>query len=1148
MIIKKACYSVLGLILYLLQANAQFKVQDFQEKDGLPQNFVHAINQDTKSNLWIASGNKLSLFDGKSFNQFETPNNTGISSLYKAANGTMWLGYNNGAIHQYNNDSLIISKQTTNSGKILNFCELNNNLYAFSKNGVLMAYNKPSNTFKEIRINENEITYNHFDCSVNNTFFLATSKGLLELNIQGEIISENDFFKGKNINSFHVTKNELLITSNKTAYNITNQTVKEIYQSPVNEINKIFQTKTGTTIITDKQKQVLIKVQHNKSFKPITKITNYTNSIFEDREGNIWLGTYGQGLVQVTTSPFYLLDAYKNQRCDISYTADDGNVWLVYDNKLVQFSPKSKLRKEFLLSKNDVNSIFMDENLNLWIAHKTGSLFCFSKNEQLQKVVIPELQGVIINHISGNKKGLLFFSTITDGVILYNMDKKQVVFKIMSKDGLPNNEVFASFYDSKNRLWMATHGGPLAVFENDTIKTFDKKNGLDAFNFNGFAEAHNGDIWIITNGQGIFRYNDHYFKSQVANQLPSKYIYNILFDNNQNVWVGHRKGLSRINATNKSVTNFAINLQLHGAIPTFSANKDNLGNIYWASEKGCLKFDYHTYSLNTSFPFISISEIEVSGKPYLNKQNLNLPYGNYPLKFVLEGVSLTNPNDLKYQYQIIGINNEWSELSTNNIIYLPRVSDGTYKIKAVAVDSNGNTTQEPITFTFSIATPIWKKWWFYLFVVTGMVVLISAIIKYRTNKLRGENEKLNQLVEDRTLQVILQNKKLEVANQQLAEQQEKLTQINDHKDKFLGMVAHDLRNPLGVIQHYSSYIVNEAKDSLSSEHLQFAEVIQSSSNFMLNMVDELLDLATIEAGKFELQKTPTNLNKLINEVIEINRVYANRKAIDIQFTGNANLPITNLDESKMHQVMNNLISNAIKFSNKNSSIEVSLLFEEDKQQFYIEVKDKGIGISDKDLAKLFQPFETTSNKGTDGEKSTGLGLVIVKKVIDAHEGKIKVKSVQGKGSVFSVIIPHIEFPVIQEGKNVGSNSNYHGLKILLVEDDKIIQALTKKILNEYQLKIDIAENGQEAVEMVKKNEYDLILMDINMPVMGGFEATKIIREELQNNEVSIVALTGYVDNKIINQCLDEKMDGCYEKPIKKNDLEEIFLSFNPSKT
>lgn len=247
------------------------------------------------------------------------------------------------------------------------------------------------------------------------------------------------------------------------------------------------------------------------------------------------------------------------------------------------------------------------------------------------------------------------------------------------------------------------------------------------------------------------------------------------------------------------------------------------------------------------------------------------------------------------------------------------------------------------------------------------------------------------------------NHELNLLGRELQKKNAELVKLNDLKNQFLGMAAHDLRNPISIILNYSEFLLDEAVDSLKEEQIQFLGVIRKSSEFMLGLLNDLLDIAKIESGKLDLALERTDLAALIKTNVALNQVIAQKKSIQLVFQDYEQIPEVQADKEKIHQVLNNLISNAIKFSPAQTVIHIDVF--RTGENVTVSVTDQGPGIPAEDGKKLFHPFSKTSVKSTGGEKTTGLGLAIVKKIVNGHRGNIWVESSLGKGSTFSFSLP-----------------------------------------------------------------------------------------------------------------------------------------------
>ncbi len=247
------------------------------------------------------------------------------------------------------------------------------------------------------------------------------------------------------------------------------------------------------------------------------------------------------------------------------------------------------------------------------------------------------------------------------------------------------------------------------------------------------------------------------------------------------------------------------------------------------------------------------------------------------------------------------------------------------------------------------------------------------------------------------------NKKLTEIHKEIAKKNLQLEKLNEDKNKFLGMAAHDIRNPVGVALSFSSMILELYRTGLDPEVEEYIGIIQQSSNFVLKLLDELLNVAVIESGELKLNLEKSNIVELTKRAITFNKIAADKKSMPINFNTNIEELNINLDPVKIEQVLNNLISNAIKYSFPDSAIEINL--EKKSDSVEISVQDRGQGIRQEELKSLFDAFVKASSKTTGGESSTGLGLSIVKKIVEAHNGEVGVKSIFGSGSTFYFTLP-----------------------------------------------------------------------------------------------------------------------------------------------
>ena len=396
----------------------------------------------------------------------------------------------------------------------------------------------------------------------------------------------------------------------------------------------------------------------------------------------------------------------------------------------------------------------------------------------------------------------------------------------------------------------------------------------------------------------------------------------------------------------------------------------------------------------------------------------------------------------------------------------------------------------------------------------------------------------NQELEDKNIELKKLHKEMKIKNIQLKK-------LNEEKNQIMGIAAHDLRSPLCTLSGYLYLVTESLEENMIPDQDKIFSTLNRTTDYMLNLITDVLDYSKIEAGQIELKKEKFDLVAFMDEVIEMNNILASPKNITIHSGYTDDEIIVIADSNKIKQVMDNLLSNAIKYSEQNTMVIVNFTILENELQISVIDQGKGIPIAEQD--KLFKPFATTSVKSTGGEKSTGLGLVSVKKIVETHGGRIWLKSKEGVGSQLFFTIPHTSSGIKDIAKrNENSlvantdtqSSKTKKFKILIAEDDETVNKFLSLVLKDIGKEIFLAKTGLEALDIFRDNkDIDLIIMDIQMPVMDGLEATREIRK--LSTGVKIIAQTAFAMSGDEQESLDAGCDNYIAKPIRKNALLEM---------
>lgn len=663
-----------------------------------------------------------------------------------------------------------------------------------------------------------------------------------------------------------------------------------------------------------------------------------------------------------------------------------------------------------------------------------------------------------------------------------------------------------------------------------------------------------GMLWLGLDGGGVNRLDKstgEVLRLSTRDGLPNNVVYSVLPDASGKLWMSTNKGISRFDPLKGTFRNY-------GASDGLQSDEFNR-NAYCRLQDGTLVFGgvrgfnhFHPKDIKDDS---TASAIRITGIKLINRDvdfreegsplvlpaylstGMTIPHSANMVTFEFASMEFSAPAERRYQYMLEGFDKDWIVSGTDRSAVYTNLDPGNYTFRVRGENRDGIWDTEGTSFKLTVLPPWYRTWWFYalcVLAVGGGIVLYIRMLTRQRNY-------LERTVQQRTAEL--------VSAKERAEQSERI------KQQFLANMSHEIRTPMNAIVGMSNALRRDAPVD-GPTRASYVDAIATSSENLLGIVNEILDLSKIEAGKLDLEKAPFQPRLAVNNVLDVMRYRAEEKGLTLEATVAAEVPTTVVgDLARLEQVLMNLVSNAIKFTEpacsagRRGSVRIQLDVQEqlsDAVMLRCTVSDTGIGIAPDRLARVFDEFTQAESDHTRRFGGTGLGLTICKRLVEMQGGTISATSEVGKGSAFAFAIPYLTrttevVPTQPDNRQPTTDNRRRDLRILLVEDNKLnVMVAQVELENAFPgVRIDVAQNGQVALDMLQANDYDLILMDVQMPVMDGYEATRRIRSlATAKARIPILAMTANVMKAEVQQCMDAGMDGFIPKPFKQEELVE----------
>jgi signal transduction histidine kinase/ligand-binding sensor domain-containing protein/ActR/RegA family two-component response regulator/HPt (histidine-containing phosphotransfer) domain-containing protein len=1148
----------------------EFKKYKRDRKDDktISNNFIFCLFKDKNDTLWIGTnGGGLNKFDPVTEQFFaikHDPKNSSslshneVTAIFEDKDGFLWIGTRGGGLNKLEPKDICFTRYNHENSSLSNddittiMEDDEGILWIGTRGGGLNKFDKRTGNFCYNKDNDglynNEVMTIYKDKA--GTLWIGTRDGLNKLKDPGIMIFDK----------FKLSKDDTAI-----------------------DVMAIFEDSKGILWIGTRKKGLYKSDETKQTFKQyennpgdvLSLSDNDVRAIFEDQSGMIWIGTYSGGLNMFNPSTVQFGLHRKVSICDKSSSNDIRAIYQDQSDKL-WIGSKDGLN-ELDRNTGTINKYkeFPDEWGNTVVTSITddnqGNLWFGTRGEGLKKLDIKTKEFTTykaesggLNHndviyIMKDSEGMLWIGTNWNGFNKLNHKSGAFIGSYTrEKNNLSNDRVWYIHEDQKNKdtLWIGTFGGGLNKFNKKNgefkhYKSDSSDQSLCSDSVLCINEDKLGNLWIGTmDGLSKFDRDKKKFNSYFEkNGLPDDAINGILEGNDGFIWISTNNGISRFDPQSEEFINYYTDDGLQGReFNSGSFFKNKKGEMFFGGPDGLNVFLSENISeaphvdfsvvitdfllFNQSVPIKPDDKKSLLQRSISESKNLTLSYWQNVFSFEFAALHFASPMYNSYEYKLSNAT-EWLNTDGKN----PRatytnLSAGDYTFEVKGRDRFGRWGKKSVSIKIKILPPFWKTWWAY----TIYILIILWLLCWFLWSLRSQRK---------------------IAAYQRSET-ERLKQVDKLKDEFLSKTTHELRTPLSGIIGIAESLIDGKTGNLPPETNKNLSLIITSGKRLNYMVNDILDYSRLKAGKLELQKNPVDIYIITDIILMLSNPFIGSKKIKLVNDIKPDVPLVNADENRLQQIMHNLVGNAIKFT---ESGEVKVSTELEDRMIHVHVSDTGCGIHRDKYERIFEDFEQVESSAERSRGGTGLGLPITKKLVELHGGKIEVQSTPGKGSRFTFTLPLAAEKIADETgtkpsiketpglsklkrEDIGEEIDIPGtlqplgdIHVLVVDDDPVNLQVILNFLSGDNFVVTGASSGQEALKALESGKhFDLVLLDIMMPRMSGFDVCREIRERFRLHQLPVIFLTAGTQTADIETARSVGGNDFISKPINKNEL------------
>ncbi len=1032
----------------------QYVRRSWTVRDGLPHGTVRGLAQTADGYLWLATYEGIVRFNGERFRVFdkdsaETLANSSVLTLHRTRDDTLWLGTAAGVVIYRDGKFQKLAQQVVPDELVNAFEETADGTLWIASWGGLSRI--AGGRAERVPIQLPNQLINALASTSDGTLWIGMAKGGLARYRNGalDVLTTTDGLASDTIIALLADgRDDVYVGTTVGLQRVDATGISSVAGLPDDQVTALCRDRDGN-IWVGTYSSGLFRISDGRvsAYGIADGLLNPTvRAIFEDDEGSIWIGS-NRGLEQLRAGTFVTWTEREGLGNDFTraiYEDRNGVLWVGTANGLRRWNGKTwqkvddeRLAKEYVLA--------IDESPDgtHWFGTSKG-LYRVARSGTTILTTAEGLSSSGIRAIHGDRQGNVWVATD------YGVNRIHPTGKIESfagRGGLGPDYAIAVVETGDGRIWVATGAG-LGEFDGTSFKLHGAQSGFPSNRLFAALADDDATLWIATDGDGLIRFRNGVAKVITTRDgLPYDKIQSLVDDTRGNLWLGTTRGAYRVartelnavadgTATRVVATPFDESdglgsRQCNGSgDPAAFRSRD--GRVWFATANGvsALAASSPPQTL-TRKPVIE--SVSINGKPVEIRSMTAIPPGAERIKFEFTGLGFASPERLRFRYRLEGYDRDWIEGGTSRDVSYTNLPAGSYRF-ILSASRDGESWQQT-AHAFVLKPHYYETSWFIALCVAVVLGLFFATHFIRLHLTRKHARLLEKLVEDRTREISEEKARTEGAlraaeeAKREAERHERITEralaeaedANRAKSTFLATTSHELRTPLNAIIGFSDIVIAHESHRIEPRYVRFLHNIHSSGEYLLGIINNILDLSKIEAGKMELLPESIPLRDTIHGICMVMKGVTTLSKISIELDIPDDIPAIEADPTIFKQIIYNLISNAVKFSPEHSTVTISARhlrpaansIENDAVE--IRVIDVGVGIDPKDHEVIFQEFRQ-AHGARQRPQGTGLGLALVRRFIEMHRGSIRVESEPGRGSTFIVVLPCAHEPATATGQ------------------------------------------------------------------------------------------------------------------------------------